>query len=109
VKQWFFFARYISFEANDPTGILEYTLKKAVAAESAVRKLEQGIRAGFVSRRHGNDWITEARDKTIISSEEADMLRELEELSKRVIAVDHFDRSELVPHYLEPDIAHAAE
>jgi acyl-CoA dehydrogenase len=36
----------------------------------------------------------------VVSDEEARALRELEALTARVIAVDHFDPAELRPHYM---------
>jgi acyl-CoA dehydrogenase len=53
-----------------------------------------------VRRVHGSDWIGEAAKDGIITDGEADMLRELETLTARVIAVDHFDPAEVRPHYM---------
>jgi acyl-CoA dehydrogenase len=36
----------------------------------------------------------------VITDEEARALRELETLTSRVIAVDHFDPAEVRPHYM---------
>jgi acyl-CoA dehydrogenase len=90
---------YVSEDPDDPTGILEVTLKKVVAAEEAERKLERAIRAGVVRRYHGVDWIGAAADAGSITESEAQLLREVETLTQRVIAVDHFAPDELVPHY----------
>lgn len=90
---------YISRDANDATGILEVTFEKAVAAEEIERKLDRAIRAGTVRRYHGNDWFAEAVTKDVLTQAEADQLRELEELTARVIAVDHFDPDEVKPSY----------
>ena len=51
---------YVSKDPDDPTGLLEVALKKAVAAEEAEKKLERAIRAGTIRRYHGIDWIGEA-------------------------------------------------
>ncbi len=51
---------YVSKDPDDPTGLLEVTLKKVVAAEEAEKKLERAIRAGTLRRYHGIDWIGEA-------------------------------------------------
>ena len=90
---------YVSEDPDDPTGLLEVTLKKVVAAEEAERKLERAIRAGVVRRYHGIDWIGAAADAGSITESEAQLLREVEALTQRVIAVDHFAPEELVPHY----------
>ena len=50
---------YVSNELEDPTGLLEVTLKKLIAAEEAEKKLERAIRAGTIRRYHGIDWIGE--------------------------------------------------
>jgi acyl-CoA dehydrogenase len=91
---------FVSRDANDPTGLLEVTMEKVVAAEDAERKLERAIRAGTVRRYHGMDWIGEAVTKGVLTESEGTLLREAEALTQRVIAVDHFDPDELKPHYL---------
>jgi acyl-CoA dehydrogenase len=91
---------FVSRDPNDPTGILEVTLEKVVAAEEAERKLERAIRQGLVRRFHGIDWIGDAVTKGVLTSAEGDQLREVEALTQRVIAVDHFDPDEVRPHYM---------
>jgi acyl-CoA dehydrogenase len=93
---------FVSQDAADPTGILEVTLAKVVAAEEAEKKLEKAIRAGTVRRYHGIDWIGEAVTQGVISESEGALLREVEILVARVIAVDHFDPAELRPNYMKP-------
>ncbi len=90
---------YVSKDAGDPTGLLEVTLKKAVAAEEAEKKLERAIRAGTLRRYHGIDWIGDAMAQGIVTESEGQQLRELEALTARVIAVDHFDPASLKPNY----------
>ena len=91
---------YVSQDANDPTGLLEVTFAKAVAAEAAEKKLDRAVRAGQVRRVHGTDWIGDAAKLGILSDEEARLVREVETLTARVIAVDHFDPAEVRPHYM---------
>jgi acyl-CoA dehydrogenase len=90
---------FVSRDVNDPTGILEVTLDKVIAAEPIEKKLEKAIRDGQVRRYHGIDWFAEAAAKGIITAAEADQLREVETLVARVIAVDHFDPAEVKPNY----------
>ena len=90
---------YVSRDSDDPTGLLEVTLKKTVAAEEAEKKLERAIRSGALRRFHGVDWIGEAIDKGIVTESEGQQLRELEALTARVIAVDNFDAAALKPNY----------
>ena len=93
---------FVSRNPDDPTGLLEVTFAKAVEAEAAERKLDRAVRAGTVQRVHGNDWIGEAVAKQVLSDSEGQMLRELEKLTHRAIAVDHFDAAEVRPHYMTP-------
>jgi acyl-CoA dehydrogenase len=91
---------YVSKDVRDPTGLLEVTLEKVIAAEEAERKLERAIRAGTVRRYHGIDWIGDALAKGAVTESEAQLLREAEALTARVIAVDHFDPVEVKPNYM---------
>jgi acyl-CoA dehydrogenase len=93
---------YVSKDPKDPTGLLEVTLEKVVAAEEAERKLERAIRAGTVQRYHGIDWIGDAVKKSVLTEAEGAQLREVEALTARVIAVDHFDPAEVRPNYMTP-------
>jgi acyl-CoA dehydrogenase len=93
---------YVSNDPNDATGLLEVTFAKAVAAEVAEKKLDRAVRQGRVRRVHGTDWIGDAARVGVISDEEASLLREVEDLTARVIAVDHFDPAEVKPHYMTP-------
>jgi acyl-CoA dehydrogenase len=93
---------YVSQDSNDPTGLLEVTFAKVIAAEIADRKLDRAVRAGQVRRVHGTDWIADAAKVGVLSDDEARLLREVEDLTARVIAVDHFDPAEVRPHYMKP-------
>jgi len=91
---------YVTRDPNDPTGLLEVALEKAVAAEETEKKVERAIRTGQVRRFHGIDWIGDAVRQHVISEAEAQLLREVEALREKVIAVDHFDPAEVKPHYM---------
>ena len=93
---------FVSHNPNDPTGLLEVTFAKAVEAEAAEKKLDRAVRAGIVRRVHGNDWIGEAVVKKVLTETEGQMLRELEKLTARAIAVDDFDPAEVRPNYMTP-------
>ncbi|HEX5957236.1 MAG TPA: acyl-CoA dehydrogenase [Hyphomicrobiaceae bacterium] len=93
---------YVSQDPDDPTGLLEVAFAKAVAMETAERKLDRAVRSGHVRRVHGTDWVGDAARLGVLSEEEAAGLRELDALTARVIAVDHFDPIEVKPHYLMP-------
>ncbi len=91
---------FVSKDVNDPTGLLEVTLVKVIAAEPVEKKLEKAIRDGVVRRYHGIDWFGDAVTKGVLTAAEADQLREVERLVAKVIAVDHFDPAELNPNYV---------
>ena len=93
---------YVSQNPNDPTGLLEVAFAKAVAAEVPEKKLDRAVRAGQVRRVHGTDWIGDAAKLGVITDGEAILLREVEDLTARIIAVDHFDPAEVRPHYMTP-------
>ncbi len=82
---------YISRDVNDPMGILEVTLDKVIEAEPAERKVDKALKAGVLRRSLDRDWLGEAEEKGIITSEEAQLLRETEDLVFKVISVDHFE------------------
>jgi acyl-CoA dehydrogenase len=91
---------FVTQSEDDPTGLLEVTFAKAVAAEEVEKKLDRAVRAGKVRRVHGADWFAEAVKAGVLSVAEGEQLRELEALTERVIAVDHFDPAEVRPHYM---------
>ena len=90
---------FVTTDPKDPTGLLESTLPKVIAAEPVEKKLERAIREGTVQRYHGIDWLADAVAKGVLDDAEAAQLRELEDLVQRVIAVDHFHKDELRPNY----------
>jgi acyl-CoA dehydrogenase len=93
---------FVSSDPNDATGALELAFVKAVAAEAVEKKLNRAIRDGRVQRVHGTDWFADAIKQGIITAAEGEQLRELEALTARVIAVDHFDPAEVRPHFMMP-------
>jgi acyl-CoA dehydrogenase len=95
---------FVSKDVNDPTGLLEATLEKVIAAEPVEKNLEKAIREGVVRRYHGIDWFADAVAKGVLSSAEGEQLREVERLVAKAIAVDHFDPAELKPNYA--DLSH---
>ena len=93
---------YRSTDPNESTGLLEVALGKAVASEDAAKRLDQAVRRGVVRRYHGIDWIADAARQGVISDEEAVLMRDVEALTARVIAVDQFDPDEVSPNYMTP-------
>lgn len=91
---------YVSNDVDDPTGLLEVTLNKVIAAEAVEKKLDKAIRDGVIRRYHGIDWFADAVEKGVLTEAEGEQLREVERLVAKVIAVDHFDKAELRPNYV---------
>ncbi len=91
---------FVSKDPSDPTGLLEVTMEKVIAAEPAEKKLDRAIRDGIVQRFHGIDWIGDAMKKNVITESEGILLREVEALTARVIAVDDFDPAEVRPNFM---------
>jgi acyl-CoA dehydrogenase len=91
---------FVSKDVNDPTGLLEVAMEKVIAAEPAEKKLDRAVRDGLIQRFHGIDWIGDAVAKNVITASEAELLREVEALTARVIAVDHFDPAEVRPNFM---------
>jgi acyl-CoA dehydrogenase len=86
---------YTSTDPSDRIGLLEATLAKAIACEEAEKKLERAIRKGEVKRLYNTDWIKDAKNKGILSADEARELAELRDMTARVVAVDDFAAADL--------------
>ncbi|TFH09349.1 MAG: acyl-CoA dehydrogenase [Nitrosomonadales bacterium] len=80
---------YVPTSADEPLGILELALQCAEKCEVANLKIRTAVKAGQVSAR-GGEKITEALDQGIITSTEAESLKEMKFLRRRVIMVDDF-------------------
>ncbi len=102
---------FVTNDPNDPVGVLEAAFNKVIETESISKKLERAVRKGIISRYHNNDWFEEAVQKSVITAEESQSLREMEDLVNRAIAVDDFDPSEIVSDtgedYIETVVAAA--
>ena len=86
---------YKSETSNHPICFMERALPKVIRAEPLERKMLKALRQGQI---HGITWdeqIREAVEKSVLTKEEADILREVRELVAEIIAVDDFDVEEL--------------
>lgn len=86
---------YVPGNTDDALGLLEAAFEKTIANEEAEKKLERAIRKGEIQRFHDRDWIKQAEDKGVLTSDEARGLTELRDLVARVIAVDDFAPDEI--------------
>lgn len=80
---------YLPTSANEPLGILELALQCAQACEGANAKIRTAVKAGQVSERD-DEKITEALDQGVITTTEAESLKKMKSLRRRVIMVDDF-------------------
>lgn len=81
---------YVSFNPNDPTGVLEDALVKVEAAAEAETKLVRAIKKGVVTRRLDRDVIVDAVEAGVLDAREAALMRTADEATDRVIRVDDF-------------------
>ena len=84
---------FVSYDPDDVTGILEYALEKVLAAEPIEAKLAQAKHDGS---------LDEAVDAGLLSAAEAELLREAERATHKVIMVDDFAPEELSPRAVRP-------
>lgn len=82
-------------DTNDIAVTMEAAFVQAVAAEELHRKLDRAEREGKIRRVLGRDWMSEAKALGILTAAEAERLTEANRLAAKIIAVDHFDPSEI--------------
>jgi acyl-CoA dehydrogenase len=93
---------FVCRDENDVTGALELAFVKAHELDEASRKVDRAVRDGVVRRFLGRDWLAEAVEKGVVTADEAAGLAELEKLTAKVIAVDHFPASAIAPQSAVP-------
>jgi len=86
---------YTSTDKNDVIGRMEVAFEKAKTTDDVQQKLDLAVRQGIVKRIYGNDWVKEAHEKGILTSEEAKEVAELEALAEKAMEVDHFDLKDI--------------
>jgi acyl-CoA dehydrogenase len=76
--------------SDEPLGLLEDALKKAVAAEPLEQKLRNAVREGRLEHA-GEDTLPGAAVKAgVLTGEEGDLLKQAAEARRKVIQVDDF-------------------
>jgi len=80
---------YVPTTDNEPLADLEAALNCALESEPVEGKLRAAIKTGKIEAK-GDEMITEALDKNIITIIEAASLKKMEDLRRRVIMVDDF-------------------
>ena len=85
---------FITDDANDPMGRLEYALQKVLSAEKAERKLRDAMRIGLISNTRDFDQvIAEAIRQKIIDQDEADKISAAHDATLNAISVDEFSHT----------------
>jgi acyl-CoA dehydrogenase len=85
---------FLTDDANDPMGRLEYALQKVLAAEKAERKLRDAMRIGLVSNvRDFDQVIADAIRQKIIDQDEADKISAAHDATLNAISVDEFSHT----------------
>lgn len=80
---------YVPTTANEPLADLEDALLCAVESEAIEEKLRDAVKAGKIIAK-GNERISEALEKNILTVMEAELLNRMTMLRQRVIMVDDF-------------------
>ncbi|MGI9257629.1 MAG: acyl-CoA dehydrogenase, partial [Gammaproteobacteria bacterium] len=86
---------YKKREPDNPLGLLQEALELAEHIKPLERKVFDAKRSGQISADDTPGQIEEARDKGVITAEEAREIRSFDEKVMAIIAVDDFDPSEL--------------
>jgi acyl-CoA dehydrogenase len=86
---------YVSKDPEDITGRLEVAFNKAYELETLQKKFDTVVREGKIKMVYGVNWIEEAEKMGIFNREEADELKNLQDLVEKALAVDHFDPKEI--------------
>ena len=80
---------------NNPAGMLQAALERAVVVEPLERKLRDAVKAGTVPEAIAAEQIQAAVEAGVLTSEEADELSDYHARIAELIAVDDFDTSEI--------------
>ncbi|MCP3982715.1 MAG: acyl-CoA dehydrogenase [bacterium] len=99
---------YLPTDPETAIGRLDRAMALCAEAEGVERKLKQAIRARKLAKAPPATLITEALEKSIITVEEASLLRAAEEARDDAIQVDSFSLEEYKRGAFEPETAATA-
>ncbi len=88
---------YLPKDENDAVGALEAALISTLACEPMQAGLDAARKAGKITARNELERISEARDKGLIDAEQALQLERDYALRRKVIMVDDFSPSQMLP------------
>jgi acyl-CoA dehydrogenase len=90
---------YRSDDPEDVTGLINTALEQVIAAESLELRIAKAVRAGDLAQEPGADPIELALTAEIITTAEAEQLRNADAARRAVIEVDSFSAQEMDPQH----------
>jgi len=81
--------------STHPVCLMEQALPQVIQAEPLERKLLKALKQGVISGITWDEQLQDAIKKSVVSSEEAEILLRVRDLVAEIIAVDDFDVEEL--------------
>ena len=93
---------YKTVEPSNPLGLLQEALELAESVKPLERKVFDAKRAGQIAADDTPGQIDEAERRGVLTSEEAEQVRNFDGKVMALIAVDDFDPAELVPSLRKP-------
>lgn len=88
------------FRSNDPddvTGLLNYALEKVIQADAIEKRMARSIREGNLAYDDDADMLAVAIAADIITTEDAEVIRQAQVARRAVIEVDDFSKEEMMP------------
>ena len=100
---------YTTAEPGNPVGLLEEALRLSIQIAPLEKRLRQANREGLIRSEYLGTQIDEAAIAEVITTEEADSLREYHDRIFSLMAVDDFSTDELSRVSAEPKPRKAAK
>ncbi len=86
---------YRSDRTNQAVGVLEALLPDVIASEPIERKMLKALRLGDISGYTFDEQLDDARQKGVLTEQEADLMADVRQRSLDVVSVDDFDLATL--------------
>lgn len=81
--------------STHPVCLMEQALPQVIQAEPLERKLLKALKQGVIGGITWDEQLKDAINKSVVSTEEADILLRVRDLVAEIIAVDDFDAEDL--------------
>ena len=86
---------FTSAASGHPVNTMEEALPQVIQAEPLDRKLLKALKLGQIDGFTWDEQLQDALDKSVVTAQEADILRHVRELVLEIVAVDEFDTEDL--------------